>query len=306
MTSKSLRWLGAVGLALATQACVVRDQGPNPGFYPGIVTHSVSVATPQPYSVSSLPPDPLDERMTPSPGYGHVWIDGSWHWNGYEWVWVSGRWEQEQVGHVYVQPGYDYGSGGYVYTPGHWSTRDRLPRGSIVHDHRDGRPSVVAPPQGGGRRPGGHMDPRPTTPGLGPRPTRPVPQPNGTFTRPPPGPVYSPPQQVSPPVHPIGPRPTNPTYQPQPPIGPRPNPSYQPQPQPVGPRPTYQPRPPQGPGPAPHAPPTQGTYIPNPRTTGPRPTQPPITQQPTRTAPPPAQPAKDAPNTGKTTPARRR
>ncbi len=107
MHLRLLRWMGAAGLTLATQACVVRDSpGVNGGYYPGIQTASVSVATPQPYAVSTMPPDPLFEQMSAAPGYGHVWIDGSWHWNGYEWVWVSGRWEQEQAGHVYVQPYY--------------------------------------------------------------------------------------------------------------------------------------------------------------------------------------------------------
>ena len=109
---------------------------------------SVSVGTPSPYYVSSMPPEPLYEQMTASPGYGYVWIDGYWHWNGYEWTWVSGRWERQQEGYVYVQPYYDYVGGSYVYTPGYWSRPDRVPSGWQVRDHRDGRPSVVAPPPG--------------------------------------------------------------------------------------------------------------------------------------------------------------
>src|SRR5687768_11761078 len=57
---KLLRWIGAAGLTLATQACVVRDQpSVNAGYYPGVRTASVSVATPSPYTVSTMPPDPL-------------------------------------------------------------------------------------------------------------------------------------------------------------------------------------------------------------------------------------------------------
>ena len=157
-------WIGAAGLALATQACVVPDasQNVNAGYYPGTYTNSASVSTPQPYTVATMPPDPLFEQMTASPGYGQVWIDGSWHWNGYEWVWVSGRWEQEQVGQVYVQPYYDYVEGAYIYTPGYWSQPERLPRGSIVRDHRDGRPTYIAPVHGG--RPPGYTAPTPTGP----------------------------------------------------------------------------------------------------------------------------------------------
>src|SRR5438552_3416340 len=98
MRMNVLKWIGAAGLsslALAS-ACVVPDSASNVngGYYPGIAPANASVSTPQPYAVSTMPPDPLYEQMTPSPGYGQVWIDGSWHWNGYEWVWVSGRWEQ--------------------------------------------------------------------------------------------------------------------------------------------------------------------------------------------------------------------
>ena len=71
----------------------------------------MSVGTPSPYYVSSMPPEPLYEQMSASPGYGYVWIDGYWHWNGYEWTWVSGRWERQQEGYVYVQPYYDYTGG---------------------------------------------------------------------------------------------------------------------------------------------------------------------------------------------------
>jgi hypothetical protein len=148
-----LSWIGAASLVLAT-ACVVHDTSPvNMGYgYGSVSGHAsggVGVGEPSPYTVSSLPPEPLYEQMTGSPGYGHVWIDGYWHWNSYEWVWVSGRWVREQgAQYVYVQPYYDYANGAYVYTPGYWSSRDRVPRGWYVRDHRDGRPTVVAPPPG--------------------------------------------------------------------------------------------------------------------------------------------------------------
>ena len=123
--------LGAVGLGLALQACVVRETRPvNSGYgygygYQGNVRASVTVGTPNPYYVSSMPPQPLYETMSSSPGYGYSWLDGYWHWNGYEWVWISGRWERQQEGYVYIQPYYDYSGGSYVYTPGYWTQRDR-------------------------------------------------------------------------------------------------------------------------------------------------------------------------------------
>ncbi|MCA9678690.1 MAG: hypothetical protein KC464_26920, partial [Myxococcales bacterium] len=116
----------------------------------GYAQGGVTVGEPSPYYVSSLPPDPLYETMSSSPGYGYSWIDGYWHWNGYEWVWVSGRWVQAQQGYVYVQPYYDWSDDGrYVYTPGYWSRPERVPARVKVVDHRDGRP------------PTGYQPPRP-------------------------------------------------------------------------------------------------------------------------------------------------
>lgn len=156
---RTLKWLGSaalwLGAASAAPACVVRDTGPvNPGYGygygygygSGYTAAAVTVGQPSPFQVSSMPPEPLYEQMTPSPGFGHVWIDGYWHWNSYEWVWVGGRWERERVGLVYVQPYYDYSRGAFVYTPGYWAGRDRVPRGWQVRYRRDGRPPIVRPP----------------------------------------------------------------------------------------------------------------------------------------------------------------
>src|SRR5512139_3868913 len=168
--------VGAAGLAFALQACVVRDTRPvNGGYYAGggyQAQASVTVGTPNPYYVSSMPPQPLYETMTSSPGYGYSWIDGYWHWNGYEWVWVNGRWERQQEGYVYISPYYDYVGGSYVYQPGYWSTPDRVPSGWQVRDHRDGRPPSYTPP------PGWHANPPPVATGGGSAPP-PTPGNNG-------------------------------------------------------------------------------------------------------------------------------
>src|SRR5215813_15392088 len=135
------RWLAVASLTLAVEACVVHDAQPvNPGY----AGARLAVAEPSPYNVASLPPEPLYEQMTASPGDGFVWIDGYWHWNGLEWVWVGGRWERQQEGYLYVQPNYDYAEDHYVYTPGSWASPDRVPPGwSIVRDHRGARPVSV-------------------------------------------------------------------------------------------------------------------------------------------------------------------
>lgn len=155
------RWMGGLALASGLAGCVVHDTpAVNPSYGDGYGNYTRGapgasvVGEPEPAYVSGMPPEPLYEQMSDSPGDGAVWIDGYWHWNGYEWVWAQGRWEREQPGYVYVEPSYDYSGEQYVYTPGYWSLPDRAPRGWQVRDHRDGRPTVVAPPIGsGGYRP---------------------------------------------------------------------------------------------------------------------------------------------------------
>ena len=146
-------WIGAAGVALATQGCVVHDGSPvNPGYGYGYAyaygEAEVTVGEPAEQDVSDPPPDPLDDAMTPSPGADFVWLDGYWHWNGEEWVWVGGRWEQRQPGYVYVQPSYDYSGGHYSYTPGYWSRPDRIPPGWRARAPEGGRPTTVEPPPG--------------------------------------------------------------------------------------------------------------------------------------------------------------
>src|ERR1043165_5471667 len=136
--------IGGFALLLGLQACVVHDTPPvNPGYGgygygpppPQQDYANTSVGDPPPYPVSSMPPEPLYEQMTPSPSDGSVWIDGYWHWNGYEGVWVNGRWEREHLGYVYVEPYYDYSGEQFIYTPGYWTRPERIPHGWNVRDH---------------------------------------------------------------------------------------------------------------------------------------------------------------------------
>lgn len=190
-----LKLLGAGTLALAANACVIRETPVNYGYGYAQGGYNaqggVTVGEPAPYYVNDYPPEPLYETMSQSPGYGYAWIDGYWHWNGYEWVWMSGRWVQQQDGYVYVQPYYDWQDDGrYVYYPGYWSEPSRVPSRVKVIDHRDGRPRTgYQPPRhdrpgvrdhrdGGGtvrpdrdpRPPRDHRDPRPD---VRPQPDRP-------------------------------------------------------------------------------------------------------------------------------------
>ena len=314
--SRLLSSLGLAGLAFAAQACVVRDATPvNAGYgyqlgghnQTGYAQGGIYVGEPSPYSVSTLPPQPLYENMTSSPGYGHVWIDGYWDWNGYEWVWMSGRWTQDRSGYYYVQPYYDYGyGGGYTYTPGYWTTPDRLPARGQVRDHRDGRPQIVTVPPQQPSRPGytqpgavypppSHQAPPdraydPRYPSGGPSiPSAPPAQPSRPTYQPPPSqpPVVAPPPRPQAPV----------TYEPprhQPPPS-----TMSPPPRPAAP-PTYvPPTRPSAPPPATYVPPTRGapqaptTNAPPPRQTTPRPDR--AEQAPTPRTPPPAPPPQAPP-----------
>jgi hypothetical protein len=115
----------------------------------GIAPAADTVGEPTPYEVSGMPPEPLYEQMTDSPGDGYVWVDGYWHWNGDEWVWVAGRWEREQDGYAYVEPYYGYSDGGYYYTPGYWRSQRNVPAGwSVTGTRGNGRPPVLQPPVG--------------------------------------------------------------------------------------------------------------------------------------------------------------
>lgn len=131
--------LGCAGLAMISGACVVRTYATVPADASYVAGDDAAT-----YTVHEYPPEPLYEEVSVSPGYGHVWLDGNWHWNGYRWVWITGRWVPDRVGYVYVAPYYDYVDGRYVYRGGHWSDRRRLPRDVVVYDRRDGRPATYS------------------------------------------------------------------------------------------------------------------------------------------------------------------
>src|SRR5688572_2578313 len=84
--------IGVAGLAILASGCVVRAYSTpaTATVYTSGSVHTsgaVAVDTSATYTVNNYPPEPLYEEVTVSPGYGYVWIDGSWHWNGYDWSW---------------------------------------------------------------------------------------------------------------------------------------------------------------------------------------------------------------------------
>src|SRR5262245_24939120 len=122
----TLSTLGATG-------CVVRaTRGSyHYGTY-GYASARARVGYPGMSYVQTLPPDPIYEDIPAAPGYGMVWIDGYWDWNGSDWYWIEGHWESQRDGYVYVEPYYDYSDGGYVYCGGYWETSNNVPSTIVV------------------------------------------------------------------------------------------------------------------------------------------------------------------------------
>ncbi len=63
-----------------------------------VVNYMINTPSTAPESAASTtqviqyaPPPPPRETMFVSPGYGYVWADGEWEWDG-RWVWCAGHW----------------------------------------------------------------------------------------------------------------------------------------------------------------------------------------------------------------------
>jgi len=91
----------------------------------------------------SAPPRFRHERIPPRPGANHVWIAGSWDWQGNQWIWLPGRWDRPVDRHArWVRPHYAREYGSYRYEPGHWSNQrviegDDYRRWKDERHHRD-------------------------------------------------------------------------------------------------------------------------------------------------------------------------
>ena len=121
---KSPSLLAGTVIALAAGAlvsgCVVRARtAPAPVAVSGgvYVSGNSDYATVYP---SSFAPEPIPEIRPMPPGYGYVWVDGYWDWNGYDWTWSSGYWVPPRVGYAYIAPRYIYLDGRPVYYRGYW------------------------------------------------------------------------------------------------------------------------------------------------------------------------------------------
>ncbi len=70
------------------------------------------------------PPKLRSERRPQRPDRHHLWIRGSWDWQGDDWTWISGRWERpNDHGVRWIRARYVREGRGWRYEPGHWSNQ---------------------------------------------------------------------------------------------------------------------------------------------------------------------------------------
>ena len=93
---------GILALTTATAAFARVDVGIRVNLGPPAVRHEVVIAT---------------------PGPGHVWIPGYWHWKPevHNYVWIEGRWAKPPHARaVWVAPRYERRHRNWFYIEGHW------------------------------------------------------------------------------------------------------------------------------------------------------------------------------------------
>ena len=72
------------------------------------------------YATTPPPPIRVEQRGV-APGFGFVWIDGYWGYNGGRYAWVPGRWDRPPRGRSRWVPGrWETRHGRYQYRPGRW------------------------------------------------------------------------------------------------------------------------------------------------------------------------------------------
>jgi len=72
--------------------------------------------------VLQAPPPVIVERRPPAPTQAHVWIEGSWNWDGNSFAWQGGRYQvPPEPEAVWVSARYVNSPDGYHYTPGRWT-----------------------------------------------------------------------------------------------------------------------------------------------------------------------------------------
>jgi YXWGXW repeat-containing protein len=73
--------------------------------------------------VGGPPPAVRVEPVPRAPSPRHVWVHGSWAWEGGRYVWQPGVWILPPgSGYVWIQPSWAFENGAWTYFPGHWKT----------------------------------------------------------------------------------------------------------------------------------------------------------------------------------------
>ncbi|MBC8134040.1 MAG: YXWGXW repeat-containing protein [Deltaproteobacteria bacterium] len=115
--SPNLR-IAVLMLAAIYPGCVIRERARPavPGAY-GETHNTGDYGTVYP---SAPPPQPVSEFRPSPPGYGYIWIDGSWDWTGNDWRWTNGHWTAPRAGYFFVGPRYVFVDGRPVYYRSYW------------------------------------------------------------------------------------------------------------------------------------------------------------------------------------------
>lgn len=128
MNYKTLLLLLPAALALGAPAPASAYVGfrlnlavPLPLFYPAAGYYYTAPAYARPVVYEGTPGTP-QERVTPAPGPGYVWMAGHWNNVAQRWVWVAGHWEMPpSPSAVWVAGHWMQGASGWVWADGTWT-----------------------------------------------------------------------------------------------------------------------------------------------------------------------------------------
>jgi hypothetical protein len=94
---------------------------PLPLFYPSAGYYYPAPAYARPVVYESQPGTP-QERVTPAPGPGYVWMAGHWNNVSQRWVWVAGHWEMPpSPSALWVAGHWVQGPAGWIWAEGTWT-----------------------------------------------------------------------------------------------------------------------------------------------------------------------------------------
>jgi hypothetical protein len=112
--------LGAPAPASAYVGFRLNFAVPLPLFYPSTAYYTSPVYA-HPVVYEATPGTP-QERVTPAPGPGYVWMAGHWNNVAQRWVWVAGHWEMPpSPSAVWIAGHWVQGTSGWAWAEGTWT-----------------------------------------------------------------------------------------------------------------------------------------------------------------------------------------